>query len=80
MWIKNKITFFFTFSMVFSGSSLLGQVASSDSTFVERSKVNAIAMYNSAIKDQSLLFNGAEYKGIPEPYDGFPFFYSEYIE
>ncbi len=80
MLIKNKITFYFTFLMVFAGSSLFGQMVSSDSTFVERSKGNAIAVYNSAIKDQSLLFNGVEYKGIPEPYDGFPFFNSEYVE
>lgn len=51
-----------------------------DSTFVEHSRAEAISFYSNSVRDQSLLFNGVEYKPIPEPYEGHPFFQSEYIE
>jgi len=66
------IQFFLFFAICFS----FGQ----DSTFVERSRTNAISFYSNSVRDQSLLFNGVEYKPIPEPYEGHPFFESEYIE
>ena len=51
-----------------------------DSSFVEYSRAEAISFYSSSVRDQLLLFNGVEYKPIPEPYEGHPFFESEYIE
>jgi hypothetical protein len=51
-----------------------------DSSFVEQSLSHAIASYTTSVRDQSLLFNGVEYKSFPEPYEGHPFFESEYIE
>ncbi|HEX5169552.1 MAG TPA: hypothetical protein VFW11_10280 [Cyclobacteriaceae bacterium] len=60
--------------------TLQGQHAMSDSTGVDRSMAKAVALYNVSIRDQSLLYNGIEYKPYPEPYDGHPFFESEYVE
>jgi hypothetical protein len=57
-----------------------GQGAIVDTTFADRSFANAARVYNSSIRDQSLLYNGIEYKPFPEPYDGHPFFESEYVE
>jgi len=79
MRIENRISFLLTLMMLTS-PALFGQGASIDSTFVERSLGNAIAMYTVSIRDQALLFNGVESKALPEPYEGFPFFGSEYVE
>lgn len=56
------------------------QHASADSTFVHRSGARAIKLYYKSTRDQLLLYNGVEYKPFPEPYEGHPFFESEYIE
>jgi hypothetical protein len=80
MRIDNRNSILITLLMMFTGPALLGQGTSIDSTFVERSLGNAIAMYTVSIRDQALLFNGVEYKALPEPYEGFPFFGSEYVE
>lgn len=69
-----------TLTLVLRNSFSFGQVASLDSTWIDRSRQNSIALYSGSIRDQSLLFNGVEYKSIPDPYHGFPFFGSEYIE
>jgi hypothetical protein len=69
-----------TLILVLSTSFSYGQKISNDSTSVDISKQNAIALYTKSIRDQSLLFNGIEYKAIPEPYNGFPYFGTEYIE
>lgn len=73
----STLALFFLFLIV---GQAFGQSSGSDSSFVDRSLANAIAKYNTSIRDQSLLFNGVQYKEIPEPYEGHPFFESEYIE
>lgn len=66
--------------LVLWSSFSYAQLASNDSTQVDISRQHAIDLYTKSIRDQSLLFNGVEYKAIPEPYHGFPFFGSEYVE
>lgn len=58
----------------------MAQQASADSVFVQRSYARAVAAYNKSTRDQLLLYNGVEYKPFPEPYDGHPYFESEYVE
>jgi hypothetical protein len=51
-----------------------------DSVFVADAVASAIATYEQTQRGQVALYNGGEYIPIPEPYEGFPFFASEYLE
>lgn len=57
-----------------------GQQHASDSLFVAQAVASAVAAYDRSQRGQVALYNGAEYVPIPEPYEGFPFFASEYLE
>lgn len=58
----------------------LGQPAASDSAFVAEATASAVASYKRVLSGQEVLYNGSEYVALPEPYTGFPFFGSEYLE
>lgn len=74
-----SVSLFIVFA-VLNPVDLSAQHASADSTFVDRSGARAIKLYNKSTRDQLLLYNGVEYKPFPEPYEGHPFFESEYVE
>lgn len=75
-----KSAFIFSVFAALITAELSAQHASADSTFVHRSGARAIELYSKSTRDQLLLFNGVEYKPFPEPYEGHPFFESEYVE
>jgi len=62
------------------GQTARCQSLSADSAFLAQAVSLAVASYEQAQRLQSALYNGSEYVPIPEPYDGFPFFGSEYLE
>lgn len=56
------------------------QSADSDSAFVAEATAAAVASYERTMHGQVVLYNGSEYVPVEEPYEGFPFFGSEYWE
>lgn len=70
------------FIMAFWGLLLHAQEQATDTSLphLQQSLSNATALYNESVKNQLLIFNGPEYNEFPEPYNGFPYFKSEYWE
>ena len=52
----------------------------SSQVHLQKSIAYATRLYKSSVKNQRLVFNGPEYNEYPEPYEGFPYFKSEYWE
>lgn len=63
---------------ILSFSNSLGQTP--DTAFVGQARAHAVALYDVAMNRQFMLYNGSEYNAFPEPYEGYPFFGSEYWE
>jgi hypothetical protein len=79
MRITNTVLALLGVAVPFSQSAW-SQVVAADSAFVAEAAASAVAAYESALHLQEALYNGSQYVPIPEPYDGFPFFGSEYLE
>ncbi|HLT80243.1 MAG TPA: hypothetical protein VKZ86_04390 [Cyclobacteriaceae bacterium] len=56
------------------------QSVAPDSAFVIEAVEVAVAGYDRVMRGQEVLYNGSEFIPIPEPYNGFPYFGSEYLE
>ncbi len=77
--VRLRIFLFFFFQQLFFVSAV-AQSLSGDSTVSNRAMAYAVNLYAQSVRDQTLLYNGSEYKAIPHSPKEHPYFENDQWE